>query len=198
MDCSPLGSSAHGILQARILSGLPCPPPGGLPDPGIEPSSLSLQHWQAGSLPVAPTGVMSTYIFTVYRIPPQTFSFASLCPFCTMVTIIATQKVYKFTSPGSYCLSLKLLERVSYIPHLLFLTSYHLIRNPANMPSLLLIRWPVMTLAFDTRPLQLSSQAPPFLRLPLLGPVLHNLLRTLPSASSSALMLRECLSPLRT
>ena len=95
-----------------------------------------------------------------------------------MVTIIATQKVYKFTSPGSYCLSLKLLERVSYIPHLLFLTSYHLIRNPANMPSLLLMRWPVTTLAFDTGPLQLSSQAPPFLKLPLLGPVLHNLLRT--------------------
>ena len=66
MDCSPLGSSAHGILQARILSGLPCPPPGDLPDPGTEPFSLHLQHWQAGSLPaVAPTGVRSTDIFTV-------------------------------------------------------------------------------------------------------------------------------------
>ena len=28
MDCSPPGSSVHGILQARILSGLPCPSPG--------------------------------------------------------------------------------------------------------------------------------------------------------------------------
>ena len=26
-DCSPLGSSVHGILQARILSGLPFPSP---------------------------------------------------------------------------------------------------------------------------------------------------------------------------
>ena len=37
MDCSPPGSSVHGILQARILEWLPCPPPGDLPDPGIEP-----------------------------------------------------------------------------------------------------------------------------------------------------------------
>ena len=36
--------------------GLPCPPPGGLPNPGIEPASLSLLHWQAGSLPLAPPG----------------------------------------------------------------------------------------------------------------------------------------------
>ena len=25
MDCSPLGSSAHGIFQGRVLSGLPWP-----------------------------------------------------------------------------------------------------------------------------------------------------------------------------
>ena len=41
MDCSPLGS-VHGILQARILSGLPCPPPGDLRDPGIEPTCLTI------------------------------------------------------------------------------------------------------------------------------------------------------------
>ena len=41
-DCSPPGSSVHGLL-------LPCPPPGDLPDPGIKPASLALLHWQAGS-----------------------------------------------------------------------------------------------------------------------------------------------------
>ena len=40
MDCSPLGSSVLGILQARRLAWLPCPPPGDLPDPGIELGSL--------------------------------------------------------------------------------------------------------------------------------------------------------------
>ena len=42
MDCSPPGSSVHGILQARILE-LPFPFPGDLPDPGIEPRSPALQ-----------------------------------------------------------------------------------------------------------------------------------------------------------
>ena len=41
MDCSPPGSSVHGILRARILSGLPCPSPGDLPDPG---ANLCLMH----------------------------------------------------------------------------------------------------------------------------------------------------------
>ena len=40
MDCSPPASSAHGILQARILEWLPFPPPLDLPDSGIEPLSL--------------------------------------------------------------------------------------------------------------------------------------------------------------
>ena len=39
MDCSLPGSSVHGILQAEYWSGLPCPPPGDFPDPGIEPTS---------------------------------------------------------------------------------------------------------------------------------------------------------------
>ena len=38
MDCSPLGSSVHGILQARKLE-LLFPSPGDLPDPRIEPGS---------------------------------------------------------------------------------------------------------------------------------------------------------------
>ena len=37
----PSGSSVHGILQAWILEWTACPPPGDLPDPGIEPASLT-------------------------------------------------------------------------------------------------------------------------------------------------------------
>ena len=40
MDCSPQGSSVHGILQARRLECLPFPPSGDLPNPGIKPTSL--------------------------------------------------------------------------------------------------------------------------------------------------------------
>ena len=43
MDCSLPGSSVHGILQARILSGLPFPSPGDFPDPGVELGSPALQ-----------------------------------------------------------------------------------------------------------------------------------------------------------
>ena len=39
MDCSPPGSSVYGILQARILEWVPCPPPGALPNLGIKPIS---------------------------------------------------------------------------------------------------------------------------------------------------------------
>ena len=42
MDCSPPGSSVHGISQGKYWSGLPFPPPRSLPDPGIEPTSLAL------------------------------------------------------------------------------------------------------------------------------------------------------------
>ena len=40
MDCSLPGSSVHGILQQEHWSRLPCPPPGDLPNPRIEPMSL--------------------------------------------------------------------------------------------------------------------------------------------------------------
>ena len=43
MDYSPLGSSVHEILQARVLEWLPFPSPGDLPNPGIEPRSPALQ-----------------------------------------------------------------------------------------------------------------------------------------------------------
>ena len=39
MDCSPPGFSVHGIIQEEYWSGLPFPCPGGLPDPGVEPTS---------------------------------------------------------------------------------------------------------------------------------------------------------------
>ena len=59
MDYSPLGSSVHGIFQARVLSGLPSPSPRDLPDPGIKPRSLALQ---AGSLSSEAQGNMDRNI----------------------------------------------------------------------------------------------------------------------------------------
>ena len=39
MDYSLLGSFVHGVLQARYWRVLPGPPPGYIPNPGIEPIS---------------------------------------------------------------------------------------------------------------------------------------------------------------
>ena len=48
MDCSPPGSSVHGILQARILEWVAMPFPREFPDSGLK---LGLLHWQVDSLP---------------------------------------------------------------------------------------------------------------------------------------------------
>ena len=53
VDCSPPGSSVHGILQARILEWAAIPFSEDLPNPRIEPKSPALQ---ADSLPTEPPG----------------------------------------------------------------------------------------------------------------------------------------------
>ena len=42
MDCSMPGSSVHSFSRQVYWSGLSCPPPGALPDPGIEPVSPAM------------------------------------------------------------------------------------------------------------------------------------------------------------
>ena len=55
MDCSPPGSSVHGILQAKYWSELPFLLPGDLPQTGIEPESLMSPALQADSLLTEPS-----------------------------------------------------------------------------------------------------------------------------------------------
>ena len=61
--CVTLWTAAHqtslsmGFSRQEYWNGLPCPPPGDLPSPRMEPKPLkSNLHWQAGSLPLEPTG----------------------------------------------------------------------------------------------------------------------------------------------
>ena len=42
MDCSLPGSSVHGVSRQEYWSGLPCPPPADLPNPGIEPEPVTI------------------------------------------------------------------------------------------------------------------------------------------------------------
>ena len=41
MDCSPSAPLSMRFSRQEYWSGLPCPPPGDLPDPGMEPVSLT-------------------------------------------------------------------------------------------------------------------------------------------------------------
>ena len=58
MDCSPPGSSVHGIFQARILEWVAIFSSGveDLPNSGIEPTSLVSPAFQIDSLPTEPLG----------------------------------------------------------------------------------------------------------------------------------------------
>ena len=103
MDCSPPGSSVHEILQARIRSGLPFPPPGNLSNPGIEyesparqVNSLLLCH--LGNL-LSEGGVSKSWVSVIY-------TFASLrklskCLARSLCTSVALQEVVESAAnPG--------------------------------------------------------------------------------------------------
>ena len=54
---STINRQAHLSLRfsrQEYWSRLPFPSPQDLPDPGMEPASLCLLHWQIGSFPLAP------------------------------------------------------------------------------------------------------------------------------------------------
>ena len=79
MDCSPPGSSVHGIFQARIFprdsswSGLPFPTPGDLPDPGIKAIILS-SHVLAGGFFTTSATWKPLYLYMCVHIHKEIFS----------------------------------------------------------------------------------------------------------------------------
>ena len=55
-----------GFSRQEYWTGLSCPPPGDLPDPGIEPASPAAPAMQADSLPLSHLGSLKMwYIYTV-------------------------------------------------------------------------------------------------------------------------------------
>ena len=82
MDCSPPGSSVHGILRTRILEWVAVPLlQGTFPTQGLNPHLLHLLPWQAGSLPLAPLGKSSMKEYSEHRLMntnSQLLSFSSI------------------------------------------------------------------------------------------------------------------------
>ena len=55
-----------GFSRQEYLSGLPCPPLGDLPNPGIKPVSLAVPELQADSLPLSHQGKPYVYTYIIF------------------------------------------------------------------------------------------------------------------------------------
>ena len=78
-DCSLIVSSVYGILQARILEWIAMPSSRGLSQPGDQSNQCLLHclHWQADSLPLAPTRKPIIHYMKYYFL--SSYSVQSLC-----------------------------------------------------------------------------------------------------------------------
>ena len=86
IDCILQGSSVYRIL--KYWSGLLCPPPGDLSNPGIKPESLmSNLHWQARSLLLVPAtfllGIPTTWEAPISGTVPQYLLFELMAELVT-------------------------------------------------------------------------------------------------------------------
>ena len=88
-----------GFSRQEYWSGLPCPPPGDLPNPGIEPRSLTLQ---ADSLPSEPLGKPKKTGVGSLSLPPG----ISLPRNLTRVSSIAGE-FFSFCISEKLCFALK-------------------------------------------------------------------------------------------
>ena len=83
VDCSPPGSSVHGILQARVLVWVPFPSPGDHPDSGIQPRSLALE---VDSLPSnSPGKLLEGHTWTSSDFPCETESLYCIFKACSVL-----------------------------------------------------------------------------------------------------------------
>ena len=79
LDCSPPGSSVHGILLARILEWVACPTPEDLSHPGIKPKSLWSPASAGEFFTSVPSGkymllFLSFFLFYIYFLGYAGFS----------------------------------------------------------------------------------------------------------------------------
>ena len=69
-DCSLKASSVRGFSRQEYWSGLPCPPRGDLPNPGIKPVTvppfLQLNHYRHLGTPMEAQLIYIRYTFTIY------------------------------------------------------------------------------------------------------------------------------------
>ena len=132
-----------GFPRREYWSGLPVASPRDLPNPGIEPISLYLLHWQAGSSPLGPPGKRS----------PSALHQFSLVQSLSRVRLFATPWTAACQASLSITNSWSLLKPVSIesvMPSNHLILCYPLLLLPSVFPSIrafsnesvLCIRWP--------------------------------------------------------
>ena len=82
IDCSLPGSSVHGIILARILQ--PFPPPGDLPNPGIETASPVSPALAGRLFTTAPRGNPALVINLISNQSPWLLLLAPSCTWCLL------------------------------------------------------------------------------------------------------------------
>ena len=73
VDCSPPGAPVHGVLQAGRLEWVASPPPGDLPDAGMEPASLTAPALAGGSFTTEPPGTQPITSWSNFFLSGQVF-----------------------------------------------------------------------------------------------------------------------------
>ena len=128
MDYIPQAPLSVEFSRHTYWSGLPCPPPGELPDPGIEPKSPVVQ---VDSLPTEPPRKP--------RAPIPTFrafsSVQSLCRVQLSVTPWTTAPQASLSITNSWSLP-KLMSIESVMPSNHLILYHHLLLPPSIFPSL--------------------------------------------------------------
>ena len=127
MDCSLLGSSVHGIFQARILEWVANSSSRGSSWPRDQTCLLHLTQWQAGFLPLAPPGkwlslnygiIAYFFLFPIFLLflcesVSVLYIHSFLFPFCHFLLPIATINTYEFLL-GKLKLNIPLLITSSF------------------------------------------------------------------------------------
>ena len=95
MDCSPPGSSAHGILQVRIMDWVAMPFSRESSQPRDRTHISCLLHWQVGSLPLAPPGKPKySILYIIFKCSSQFIISIITELFQLFVSIISNQFNY--------------------------------------------------------------------------------------------------------
>ena len=98
VDCSPLGSSVHGIFQARILEWVAFSPSGDLSDPGIKPGSPALQ---GDSLPPESRAKPLNDVIAAYSDTSSSWSVAHQAPLSVEFSRQEYWSGSSFPAPGN-------------------------------------------------------------------------------------------------